>query len=198
MVEVDASNAVAEVPQCRAAGQVIERMLSCKASSRGVSQKNGGELWSPPDFKSDPGTYALLLSSATDAVIRVGQLGDMQVQPGFYVYIGSALGTGGVRARLAHHMRLAERPHWHIDYLHLYTTLEEIWFCYDRKSREHEWARRFGGMRGASVSMAGFGSSDCHCESHLFFFRKRPSRKYAECIRHTQSRRPGSTLSAGG
>jgi Uri superfamily endonuclease len=56
-------------------------------------------------------------------------------------------------------MRPAERLHWHIDYLRLHTTIEEIWFCYDRKSREHEWARCFAGMSGASVPMAGFGSS---------------------------------------
>lgn len=127
-------------------------------------------------FESRPGTYALVLSSASDAVIRVGRLGDLRLQPGFYVYVGSAQGPGGVRARLAHHMRHAEHPHWHIDYLRQHTTLEEIWFCYDRKSREHAWARCFAGMRGVSVPLAGFGSSDCDCETHLFFFKRRPAR----------------------
>ena len=65
----------------------------------------------PTDFESRLGTYALLLSSATDAVIPVGRLGDLRLQPGFYVYVGSALGPGGVRARLAHHMRPAKRLH---------------------------------------------------------------------------------------
>jgi Uri superfamily endonuclease len=101
----------------------------------------------------------------------------MQLQPGFYVYVGSALGTGGVRARLARHMRHAERPHWHIDYLRRHTTLEEIWFCCDRKSREHVLARRIAGMPKVLVPMLGFGSSDCDCESHLFFFEKRPAKK---------------------
>jgi Uri superfamily endonuclease len=40
-------------------------------------------------IQSSPGTYALLLSSATDAVIRIGRLGDLRLQPGYYVYIGS-------------------------------------------------------------------------------------------------------------
>ena len=100
----------------------------------------------------------------------------MQLQRGFYVYVGSAHGPGGVRARLAHHMRPAQHPHWHIDYLRMRMTLEEIWFCYDGKSREHAWARCFAGMRGASVPLAGFGSSDCDCETHLFFFRKSTAR----------------------
>lgn len=116
-------------------------------------------------------TYALLLSSATDELIRVGRLGNLRLQPGYYVYVGSALGPGGLRARLAHHMRPAERPHWHIDYLRAKTTLERVWFCYNRKSREHDWAKRFAAMTGASVPMAVFGSSDCGCEAHLFFFK---------------------------
>jgi Uri superfamily endonuclease len=106
-----------------------------------------------------PGTYALLLSSATDQLIRVGRLGDLRLQPGYYVYVGSALGPGGVRGRLGHHMRPAERPHWHIDYLRTKATIEAVWFA---------------AMPGVSVPMAGFGSSDCDCESHMFFFAKRP------------------------
>jgi Uri superfamily endonuclease len=71
-------------------------------------------------------------------------------------------------------MRPAERPHWHIDYLRKKTTLEAVWFRYDLKSREHDWAIRFAAMPGASVPMIGFGASDCGCESHLFFFAKCP------------------------
>jgi Uri superfamily endonuclease len=29
-------------------------------------------------------------------------------------------------------------------------------------------------MKGASIPLAGFGSSDCECETHLFFFKRRP------------------------
>ena len=152
-------------------------MVNEVASSRAIIAKSNDGMWTPTNFESHPGTYALLLSSATDAVIRVGRLGDLQLQPGFYVYVGSALGSGGVRARLAHHMRLAERLHWHIDYLHRHTSLEEIWFCYDEKSREHAWARCFAKMPGASVTLAGFGSSDCDCGTHLFFFEKRPAKE---------------------
>jgi Uri superfamily endonuclease len=72
-------------------------------------------------------------------------------------------------------MHLAERPHWHIDYLRLHTTLEEIWCSYGRKSREHVWAMCFAGMPGVSIPLAGFGSSDCGCETHLFFFKRCPA-----------------------
>ena len=75
----------------------------------------------------------------------------------------------------AGHMHPAERPHWHIDYLRKKTTLEAVWSCYDRKSREHAWAKRFAAMPGASVPMVGFGASDCDCESHLFYFKDCPA-----------------------
>jgi Uri superfamily endonuclease len=80
-------------------------------NSRVQVGKHDDAQWSPPDFESRPGTYALLLSSASRATIAVGRLGDLLLQPGFYVYVGGALGSGGVRARSARHMRSAERPH---------------------------------------------------------------------------------------
>jgi len=48
-----------------------------------------------------PGTYALILSCASNARIQVGRLGTMRLQRGYYVYLGSALGPGGLRARIA-------------------------------------------------------------------------------------------------
>ena len=127
------------------------------------------------DLEPKSGTYALLLSSARNAVIRVGRLGELRLRRGFYVYVGSALGPGGVRARVAHHLHPAERPHWHIDYLKVHASLEAVWFCYGRQTREHRWANRFAAIPGASAPLAGFGSSDCDCESHLFYFRKSPA-----------------------
>jgi Uri superfamily endonuclease len=41
-----------------------------------------------------PGTYALILSCTSNARIKIGLLGAMQLQRGYYVYLGSALGPG--------------------------------------------------------------------------------------------------------
>jgi Uri superfamily endonuclease len=127
-------------------------------------------------LEARPGTYAFLLSSASDAEIRVGRFGDMQLQSGFYLYLGSALGPGGVRARVNHHLHASPRPHWHIDYLRPHASVEEVWLCHGRKRREHLWARFLARMPGVSVPMPGFGSSDCACEAHLFFFKSRAMR----------------------
>jgi len=121
-----------------------------------------------------PGTYALVLSCASTARIQVGRLGMMQLQRGYYVYLGSALGPGGLHARIAHHQKLARRPHWHIDYLRAYTRLQSVWLNYDGKRHEHEWAEAMQKVEGATIPLPGFGSSDCRCTSHLCFFKHSP------------------------
>lgn len=73
-------------------------------------------------------------------------------------------------------MKPSSRPRWHIDYLRKHTVLEEVWYCHGRVRWEHQWARNVGTARGASVPLAGFGASDCGCESHLYFFASRPQR----------------------
>ena len=122
-----------------------------------------------------PGTYVLVLSSRSTDLIQIGKLGALQLRSGFYVYVGSALGPGGVRARLAHHLKPSRRPHWHIDYLRAHTRVEEIWYCLDDQRLEHLWAEHIGLVIGTSIPLVGFGSTDCRCESHLFFFERRPS-----------------------
>src|SRR5271165_4961287 len=107
-----------------------------------------------------PGTYVLVLSSRSTDLIRIGKLGALQLQSGFYLYVGSALGPGGVRARLAHHLKLSRQPHWHIDYLRLHTRVEEVWYRLDGQRLEHVWAKRIGLAEGASVPLVGFGSTD--------------------------------------
>jgi Uri superfamily endonuclease len=56
-------------------------------------------------LKSQPGIYALLLSSSGPALIEAGKLGILQLRLGFYVSMGSAHGPGGLLARLAHHLK---------------------------------------------------------------------------------------------
>jgi len=123
-----------------------------------------------------PGTYALVLASTTAAPVHVGRLGSLRLQPGFHVYIGSAHGPGGLRARLAHHLVPSSRSHWHIDYLRAHANPEEVWYFHGPRPWEHQWAKCLGTLPGASIPLAGFGASDCACETHLYFFKDRPSR----------------------
>ena len=144
------------------------------------------------------GTYALVLASDSTGLLRVGRLGTMELSPGFYVYVGSAFGTGGLAARLGHHQESASRPHWHIDYLRAVCDLVEVWFTTEAVHREHAWAKALARMPGACLPMPGFGSSDCTCETHLIWFAQMPSAKaFGQRVRMSRWRMPRPELHAG-
>jgi Uri superfamily endonuclease len=124
---------------------------------------------------SDPGTYTLVFSSSKDKPIVIGKLGILLLKPGFYVYVGSAFGPGGLQSRIKHHINHSSRPHWHLDYLSPAIKLCEIWYTYDQIRREHQWATIHSQTKGAILPLPGFGSSDCRCLSHLFFYKSKPS-----------------------
>lgn len=124
---------------------------------------------------TDLGTYALLLHATDEPIIEVGALGDMSVRAGVYVYVGSAFGPGGLRARVERHVRSDGALHWHVDYLRTETTLETVWYTHDPERRECTWAEIVRSLSGASVPMEGFGASDCTCPAHLARFQSRPS-----------------------
>jgi Uri superfamily endonuclease len=127
------------------------------------------------EMRAMPGTYALWLYCPRPARVTVGAVGECHVTVGWFVYIGSAFGSGGVRARCARHARGGKR-HWHIDYLRGVCHLREIWFSHDGIRREHAWAELLATAPGSCLPFPGFGSSDCSCPAHLYFFpRKRPA-----------------------
>ncbi|HOL67970.1 MAG TPA: DUF123 domain-containing protein [bacterium] len=103
----------------------------------------------------------------------MGRSGQLQVKPGFYLYVGSAFGPGGLAARIRHHFCGCRKPHWHLDYVKSCLKREEVYFCAGEKM-EHQWAGRLCLVKGVRIPRPGFGSSDCTCVSHLFFA---PSRK---------------------
>ena len=135
-------------------------------------------------MQARPGTYALILVSSSERLIEIGKLGQLLLQPGYYVYAGSAFGPGGIKARIAHHARISQRPHWHIDYLRSGLHLDEVWYSYDSEKYEHRWADTFSRLRGATLPIVGFGASDCSCKSHLLSFSNKPSvRRFRDRLR---------------
>ncbi len=127
------------------------------------------------DIQPGTGTYALVLPSLVNTSIQVGKLGEFRLHPGYFVYVGSAFGPGGLRARIAHHRRTTTRPHWHIDYLRRVLPLQDVWYSFDPQRREHHWAKTMGERPEGSIPFPGFGASDCACLTHLFFFKTKPS-----------------------
>jgi Uri superfamily endonuclease len=140
-------------------------------------------------MKAKSGTYALIFQLARPLECEVGSLGRVRLDSGYYVYVGSAFGPGGVKARTDHHRKLSQRPHWHLDYLRPHLQLLEIWGSYDPVPREHLWAATLAAMRGASLPLPGFGSSDCRCTSHLIRLGYKPS--LAGFRRRIRKKEPG-------
>lgn len=138
-----------------------------------------------------PGTYALVLVCRQPSPVRIGKLSVLQAQAGFYVYVGSAFGSGGLSARLRHHLKISSRPHWHIDYLRAVCSVVEVWFTTETALYEHTWASAVARLPGANTPLPHFGSSDCACESHLSHFHRLPSvRMFRQLVRRTTTRRP--------
>lgn len=105
----------------------------------------------------------------------MGRRGKHDFAAGFYVYVGSAFGPGGVRARLAHHLRVSGNPHWHIDYLRQVAEVVQVWYSECGDKQEHQWAAAVAKVAGCQPMEPGFGASDCACATHLFYFNRQPS-----------------------
>jgi Uri superfamily endonuclease len=116
------------------------------------------------------GTYVLALWLERAQVIRVGRLGDIVFPAGWYLYAGSALGPGGLAARLARHLAridTGKRAHWHVDYIRERAVWAGAWGRASARRLECEWAGALRGQPGARIVAPGFGASDCRCPAHL-------------------------------
>lgn len=97
----------------------------------------------------------------------MGALGEVALGAGLYGYAGSALGPGGVRGRLASHLRARGRRHWHVDRLRAVASPEEAWWTVHPGRLECRWARAGARLAGARRAVEGFGATDCGCDGHL-------------------------------
>ncbi|MCE4619237.1 MAG: GIY-YIG nuclease family protein [Desulfurococcales archaeon] len=118
----------------------------------------------PSDCK---GVYILILGVESDQSLDIGSLGRHRVEKGYYAYIGSAKGPGGIRARLCRHIHRCGRRHWHIDYFRDIAKPIAFTYCCQENASEswlyHILARRL------QPYIRGFGSSDNPgVYSHLF------------------------------
>jgi Uri superfamily endonuclease len=121
------------------------------------------------------GTYALVLRLECKEEITVGKLGTFIFPAGYYLYVGSALGPGGLEARLARHRRRDKKLRWHIDYLLEHAQLVEVWSAASTDKMECFWAQAARKLLGSEIPVPGFGSSDCCCSSHLIYLARKPT-----------------------
>jgi len=110
------------------------------------------------------GTYVLLIRAPYDFTLKIGGLGKIPIKAGYYAYVGSAL--GGLKGRIGRHLKREKTLHWHIDYLLTRAQVVDVVQAQSETRKECEIARE---LMKYFPYVQGFGSSDCHCKSHLFF-----------------------------
>jgi Uri superfamily endonuclease len=121
----------------------------------------------------DKGIYCLIFTNPA-CTVTVGSLGPVPFAAGWHIYVGSALGSGGL-ARLERHSVLSQtkdrRPKWHVDYLSVSRSFC-LHFTVHALTEERLECRLAAALGGKNIP--GFGASDCDCSSHLFYRRRNP------------------------
>jgi len=133
----------------------------------------------------DKGIYCLIFHTP-GCSIRVGALGALTFRTGWHIYIGSALGSGGLN-RLGRHISLAQlrdkQPKWHVDYLLTSPSFSLVYTVYaitaDRL--ECRLARKLN-----EDSIPKFGCSDCSCLSHLLYRHVDPRQELLDAFQDLQ------------
>ena len=126
-------------------------------------------LTHPDALPAQNGTYALLLYVPRATPLQIGKLGAFDFPRGNYVYVGSAHGAGGLRARVMRHWRDTKKLHWHIDYLRAAAKPRGVWYTTAARADECVWANAIAHIADVRVPALRVGASDCTCATHLFF-----------------------------
>ena len=130
----------------------------------------------------DKGIYCLVFKNPS-CTVRVGALGTIAFRRGWHLYVGSALGSGGL-ARMERHIALSRNrdrsPKWHVDYL-LNESAFRLRYAVWGLTTDRLECRLATVLGGDNVS--GFGCSDCDCPSHLFFRHGNPVRETKAAFR---------------
>jgi Uri superfamily endonuclease len=122
------------------------------------------DFWTTSDdIPAVPGAYVLAVNLTALVAAPIWAKLSARLAPGCYLYCGSAKGPGGLRARLAHHMRYGKSIHWHIDNLTEAGTVLGAWTFPGGDECDLVTA-----LSHLPVAIEGFGSTDCRkCTSHL-------------------------------
>jgi sugar fermentation stimulation protein A len=145
--------------------------------------------------ESNSGNYLILLELAEKRRIEVGALGTIPFKAGWYVYAGSA--RKNLSQRVNRHLRRQRKQqHWHLDYLTPFAAqgpgkLKALPIL-SYRNLECDLAAELAKLGGIPVPR--FGSSDCNCPSHLYYFREAPmgSREFVDMLlryRHVEGLR---------
>jgi sugar fermentation stimulation protein A len=113
------------------------------------------------------GIYCLFIHLPKDTHIEIGKLGRLFFPQGVYIYVGSALNN--MEKRITRHKKKDKKMHWHIDYFLQHATITNTLTIETQDKLECSIAQLIS-LIPRVQEIPHFGSSDCHCTSHLFHF----------------------------
>ena len=126
-----------------------------------------------PDLPAERGTYLIESYCPDNSQVLVGARGKINLIKGYYYYVGSAFGPGGLHSRLRHHLLPTKKPHWHLDYIKPHLCIRGVFYSIEPQHLEHQWAQSLLNISRISAPFPGLGATDCTCISH-FFYANRP------------------------
>ena len=91
----------------------------------------------------------------------------MPLQRGWYLYMRSTFGPGGLGARLRRHLRTDKTKYWQLDTLVAHCGVAEIWYRCEIRHLESIWAQALLSHQDTVIPLAGFGASDSRGSSRL-------------------------------
>ena len=119
----------------------------------------------------DKGSYILIIHVDKPIKISIGKLGVFEFKPGYYAYVGSAMGKGATSliGRVKRHLRKEKKLRWHVDYL--LSKAKVVHVLYSTLERSECTLSKMLYKAGFKPYIKGFGSSDCRqkCVSHLYW-----------------------------
>lgn len=122
------------------------------------------------DIPDESGTYCLIFHLENSINVSIGKIGTFLFNSGYYVYFGSAKGSGGLQARLNRHLSMEKKKFWHIDYLRPHMIFIAAVFSL-QTNQECVWCLKLQNNTTFTVPVKGFGASDCvsFCRAHLLY-----------------------------
>jgi len=111
------------------------------------------------------GSYVLLIELEKATQVEVS-LGLLQLQPGYYAYVDSAM--SGLDCRVQRRLSSNKKPFWHIDYLLDHAHVVAV----AKVPSPLRLECRIAALLVKKLQpIPHFGCSDCSCQSHLFYAR---------------------------
>jgi Uri superfamily endonuclease len=128
-----------------------------------------------PTARPDSGLYILVIRLRRAALVRAGALGTFPLEPGWYLYVGSA--RRALRSRVARHASRGKPLRWHVDHLteRREARVVAALLLPGTRRTECSLSRAVGRLPGMSAPVRRFGASDCkaRCPAHLWYSRTR-------------------------